>query len=137
MILVSFITSPLRHLVERVHSDYLKAENKGEFFSELHKSESWYYGKFREYQFETDFASISEAKSKEHQERKVQSIVSDEQMLVDMVRENLTQRSDDFREERDSIVLVEKLLKDKLERNGALQSSSSRNSLPIFWYSYK
>ena len=48
----------------------------------------------------------------------------DEQMAIDMIRENLAQRSDDFREEKDSIILAEKLLKERVERKGALHSKT-------------
>jgi len=66
-----------RHLIERVHSDYLKAENKGEFFEGLQKSDSWYYERFKEYEFPPDSGRISVASIQSHQERKVNSIVSD------------------------------------------------------------
>jgi hypothetical protein len=58
-------------LIKSVHREYLKAENKGDFFQELEKSESWYYTKFREYEFETAFVSTSENKRLDHQKRKV------------------------------------------------------------------
>jgi len=74
-----------RHLVERVHSDYKKAENKGEFFSELHKSESWYYEKFKEYNFSPEFGEKAKAISESHQERKVQSIVEDLEEMEDEI----------------------------------------------------
>ena len=38
---------------------------------------------------------------------------TDEQMIIDMARENLTQRSDDFREERDTVLFVKGYLSDK------------------------
>jgi len=45
---------------------------------------------------------------------------TDEQMIVDMARENLAQRSDDFREEMATVKFVRKYLNDQL-RNGAIR----------------
>jgi len=64
-------------LIKKVHSEYLKAERKGEFFDRLKHSESWYYDKFKEYNFSPEFGEKSRAISEQHQERKVQSIISD------------------------------------------------------------
>lgn len=66
-----------RHLIERVHAEYLKAENKGEFFENLHHSENWYKERFAKYDLPLQFASKSDAMKEVHQERKVQSIVED------------------------------------------------------------
>jgi len=66
-----------RHLIERVHSEYLKAENKRDFFEELHHSNTWYYQKFKEYDLQTELCSTSEQTKKGHETRKVQSVVDD------------------------------------------------------------
>ena len=48
-----------------------KAENKGEFFNELHKSESWYYAKFQDYALTTSSPELGERHRQTHAERKV------------------------------------------------------------------
>lgn len=63
-------------LVKKVHSDYLNAENKTEFFKELHKSERWYRNKFEEYNLPLQFAAKSAASSESHAERKKQQILN-------------------------------------------------------------
>ena len=68
-------------LIKSVHKAYLDADNKGEFFEGLHKSETWYYTKFREYELGTDCVPKTEANIKVHQERKIDSLVKDYEEL--------------------------------------------------------
>lgn len=68
-----------RILIETVYDKYKTAENKTEFFKELHKSEFWYREKFRENpeKYPLQFAEKSSAMKEVHQERKIQAIVDD------------------------------------------------------------
>ena len=54
---------------------------------------------------------------------------SDEQMAIDMIRENLTQRSEDFQEERDSIILAEEILRKRGCRGAQQPHPGKRNDL--------
>jgi hypothetical protein len=47
------------------------------FRNALHKSEAWYYTKFREYEFTTEFVVQSTMRKEEHQKRKLDSIMDD------------------------------------------------------------
>ena len=71
-------------LIKKVHSEYLKAENKGEFFKELHHAESWYYTKFKEHELNISNPSRSEGTKEGIVKSKVQSIIND---LDEMERE--------------------------------------------------
>ncbi len=72
------------------------------------------YGHHRKY-------AISKKKGKNH--KVLCNIVerTDKEMIIDMARENLAQRSNDFKEERATILFVQKYIKDDLERNAPLQ----------------
>lgn len=72
-------------LIKKVHNEYLNAVNKGLFFEKLQKSESWYYQKFQFHDLELVRPKHSEGIKQAHQERKVQSIISDlEEMESDI-----------------------------------------------------
>jgi len=64
-------------LIKKVHSEYLKAENKGEFFKELHHGYSWYYKKFAEYDLSVEQIDRAEGQREAHTKQKVQSIIKD------------------------------------------------------------
>jgi len=62
-------------LIKSVHQEYLKADNKGEFFEGLQKSERWYRQKFSDYDLVD--AAKSAAATDGHQKRKLDSIMDD------------------------------------------------------------
>lgn len=66
-----------KRLIEKVHEEYLKAENKTNFFKELHHGENWYKERFEKYGLPLQFASKSDAMKQVHAERKVDSIIDD------------------------------------------------------------
>ena len=68
-------------LIKSVHKAYLDADNKGECFEGLHKSETWYYTKFKEYNFSPEFGEMSKAHVQAHAERKIDSLVKDYEEL--------------------------------------------------------
>jgi len=64
-------------LIKSVHREYLKAENKGDFFQELEKSHTWYVDRFHKYELPLQFVSKSDTKREFHQKRKLDSIMDD------------------------------------------------------------
>jgi hypothetical protein len=91
-----------RHLIERVHSEYMKADNKASFFENLSKSDSWYYEKFADYDLkrERDFQNTGNMQ-KAHQKRKVQSVVDD---LEEMEQEiPILEVSDELKNDTDYV----------------------------------
>jgi len=93
-----------RHLIERVHSDYLKAEVKKDFFEELHHSYRWYYDKFEEYELNVVQLDKSQAQREAHQERKVQSIIEDlDEMEKDIENKPVVEIDEKLMEDEDYI----------------------------------
>jgi len=64
-------------LIKSVHREYLNAENKGDFFQELEKSERWYYLKFEVHNLQLSRPIHSEGMRESHQKRKVENILND------------------------------------------------------------
>jgi len=67
-------------LIKSVHREYLKADNKGEFFDELQKSENWYREKFAQYSEQTGYIKNeikAETTRKVIAERKIAEFISD------------------------------------------------------------
>ena len=78
-------------LIKKVHEEYLKADNKGEFFEELQnrggRSRTWYYDKFQKYEFTPDSGVFSEMRKQEHAQRKISDMVSDLDEMEDSIPE--------------------------------------------------
>jgi hypothetical protein len=64
-------------LIKSVHREYLKADNKGEFFEELHYGQDWYYERFKKYELSTEFPLKSDALRNRHAEHKVDELLED------------------------------------------------------------
>jgi hypothetical protein len=64
-------------LIKSVHREYLKADNKGEFFEGLQKGRTWYMDKFTDHKLDRAFPSISNGNIKASAEQKINELVED------------------------------------------------------------